>query len=604
MDRAKLHVFAITILVTVLSGDSRAQVQLWQVRHDDPGESFTDAVVVFGDVDNDGVADVAFGFQPRDELHVVSGATGTLLYTMESYCDTSPETFPNDLAAGDTDGDGRPELIAAHYGLTSDGCLGWDYIGAVLRLDATDGRVLESRHGRKWGIPIGACVAVESGVGPTVGDVGWWYQGEVFVWAGYESSAIEGESLHGALPPAPYEIGGLGDIDGDGRNDLAIVGLDASYARGVYGYSGADKSPLFSIPAADDSFGAVVAAVGDADGDGISDFLVSSHLEDGAAGADCGVVYLYSGGDGTPLIRRIEGGVAGARLGYSLAGVGDVDDDGCGDFAVGAPGDYWTDLPTPEVFVLSGRTGIVLARFEALEQIGTALAGGTDLNGDGIPDLVIEARPGKAGNGTVTAWALDRNPVVASVDPARGRYDSMPVVTILGANFRGDPVTVEFDGVASSDVTVLSSWEVAAVVPVGTPGLAEVRVTTPTGSGALDAAYAYTPAVLIDGDFVPGGAVTLRIWIDAGDEVLCVSGLAPEVPTPTPPYFGELCVQPFTVCFYDPGWPQDEIRFDETLPNDPSLSGITLLVQSLAGPRLTSHPKDGAWTNCGSITIQ
>ncbi|MCK4873202.1 MAG: FG-GAP repeat protein [Phycisphaerales bacterium] len=87
-----------------------------------------------------------------------------------------------------------------------------------------------------------------------------------------------------------------------------------------------------------DNLGFSVAGLGDVDGDQRGDVAVGIPYHDGEAGGlfdDRGRVMVYSGATGL-LIYLIEGEAAEDFFGYSIAAAGDVDGDGVGDLIVGA----------------------------------------------------------------------------------------------------------------------------------------------------------------------------------------------------------------------------------------------------------------------------
>ncbi|MAG55831.1 MAG: hypothetical protein CMJ83_06035 [Planctomycetes bacterium] len=95
------------------------------------------------------------------------------------------------------------------------------------------------------------------------------------------------------------------------------------------------QTPIFDLHGAtsSDRFGSAVAEIGDLDQDGIPDFAVGAWMAN-SNGGESGEVRIYSGRHGG-LIRLIEG-ADGDRFGYAVAGAGDVNADGYPDLIVGA----------------------------------------------------------------------------------------------------------------------------------------------------------------------------------------------------------------------------------------------------------------------------
>jgi FG-GAP repeat len=186
-------------------------------------------------------------------------------------------------------------------------------------------------------------------------------------------------------------VGSAGDADGDGRGDF-IAGNENVLTV----VSGATGRPLYSIPAdrPGDFAHATAFSVSDVDGDGRAEIVVAApeaaDIDEPAAGA----VYLFSGATGRRLwVSR--GATAGARFGASAALIGDVNGDGLPDLVVGAPGTHEFDLPDAgSVAILSLADGTQLHHYRntvAGERLGTAVAAVGDLDGDGRPDFAAGA---------------------------------------------------------------------------------------------------------------------------------------------------------------------------------------------------------------------
>ena len=229
-----------------------------------------------------------------------------------------------------------------------------------------------------------------------------------------------------------YSVASIGDLNGDGVGDLAI---GAPYDRDGWPSSGGAVWILFmntngtvkshqkissiqgnftGVLDNDDLFGNSVTSIGDLDGDGVGDLAIGACFDDGEGSARGAVWVLFMNTDGTvrshQKISDTEGSFTGTldhgdEFGSSIAGIGDLNGDGTVDLAVGASGNDGGGIARGAVWVLFMNTdGTVKAHqkisdtegnFKGIldddEHFGSSVISVSDLNGDGISDLMAGA---------------------------------------------------------------------------------------------------------------------------------------------------------------------------------------------------------------------
>ncbi len=168
---------------------------------------------------------------------------------------------------------------------------------------------------------------------------------------------------------APNGLAFLGDIDGDGGNDLAVAAYSDDYGGSnagsvyvVYGplTSGTDAAlgdyeDLVYGESASSSFGAFTTQVGDVDGDGLPELAVGTSIPNSYAGR----AYIFHEAPSGAISAAdadviLDGEDASDYFGTSLAGGGDIDDDGYDDYVVGSTHDDLGTTDAGAVYLVSG----------------------------------------------------------------------------------------------------------------------------------------------------------------------------------------------------------------------------------------------------------
>ncbi len=146
------------------------------------------------------------------------------------------------------------------------------------------------------------------------------------------------------------------------------------------------------------NFGYAVAAAGDLNGDGVDEFLVSAPNEDAPYPVNSGTVYVFDGATRTRITRlKSSPLVEGAKLGQSLAGIGDTDGRDTPDILAGAPYEDVGEMSSAgAAYVFSGSELIQLLRLQpnnpcANCNFGSSVTGIDDITGDGLADAVVGA---------------------------------------------------------------------------------------------------------------------------------------------------------------------------------------------------------------------
>ena len=286
-----------------------------------------------------------------------------------------------------------------------------------------------------------------------------------------------------------YSVAGVGDVNNDGVPDC-LVGAplqdiegqpeDYSNAGQAFVFTGSDGALLATIDNPDlkkaANFGRAVAGVGDVNGDERPDFLVGAPGDvmavvtgkgKGKKKGTEGKAYVFAVINSLPklLITLDTSTKKDARFGYSLAGVGDVNNDGVPDFLVGTP---WEKIKNRiyqgQAFVFSGdgkkQPLLTLNNpddLQAVAYFGQAVAGVGDINEDGVPDLLVGAPfqdvGGNSDQGQVFIFSGKDGSLLETLDNPNPQANAWfgSSVAVLG-DVNGDNVPELLVGASAQDV--------------------------------------------------------------------------------------------------------------------------------------------------------
>ncbi len=379
------------------------------------GDRFGGAVAMGGDLNDDGVGDLVVGASRYNGDGLSKGAAYVYYGPLE---DTIEAVGADVILSGESDHD-RAGVSVEIVGDTNDDGYADLLVGAYVEDAGGDGAgAAYFLSGPIGGASLeGSLMSLGDSDVKLVGEIGGDYAGFSLSGAGDINDDGYADVLIGAYTASPglrSEAGAayilFGPID-DSLDELEDGELDLSYSNVIIMGASAGDQLSYSMDGVGDVDGV------DLDGDSFGDVLFGAP-NTMSGGAYTGAAFLVLGSDAMEgnidLADDSDGifiGVNSAdQAGYSVAGIGDIDGDGYGDFAIGAPGYDGGGSDSGGVFIVLGSADIACSGGSDCEEtalasassilvgernddyVGVSIDGGSDLNGDDVPDLVVGAR--------------------------------------------------------------------------------------------------------------------------------------------------------------------------------------------------------------------
>jgi hypothetical protein len=450
--------------------------------------------IAIGDLDGDGKPDVVIANQFSNTISILRNISSSGSMTAGSFAakvDFATGLTPYSVAIGDIDGDGKPDLAVTNSGSNT---------VSILRNTSSSGIINTGSFAAKVDFATGSfpySVAIGDLDGDGKSDLAVTNINSNTV------SILQNTSGSGSITTGsfaakvdfvtglnPYSLA-IGDLDGDGKSDLAVANYNSSTTSLFRNISSNGIISTGSFAAKVDFTTGVnpySIAIGDIDGDGKLDLATAN------VGSNNVSVLRNTSSSGSINTGSFAAKVdfATGSNPYSIA-IGDMDGDGKLDLATANVGSNSVSVLGNTSSSGSITTGSFAAKVDFATGLNPYSLAIGDLDGDGMPDLI-------ATNSGSTTVSVIRNrvvpPVITSFSPTSAKPGD--AVTITGIGFNTTTTNnIVFFGATRATVTASTATSLTVTVPTGTTYAAITELNTVTGLAAYSLsnfAPTYTPA--------------------------------------------------------------------------------------------------------------
>lgn len=348
--------------------------------------------VAIGDIDGDGKPDMVIANYSNHTVSILRNNSSSGSITATSFdpkVDFATGTYPRSVSIGDLDGDGKPDLVVANYNSNN---------VSILRNTAIEGSITTSSFAAKVDFTTGANPCSVA-IGDLDGDgkpdlaIANFSSNNVSVLRNISMGIITATSFTGtrvdfATGGNPYSVA-LGDLDGDGKADIVV----ANYTNDNVSVLRNNASPgsITNISFASKvDFGAGTnpcgVAIGDLDGDGKLDLAITNFNSNSVSVLRN--IAISGSITSTSFVPKIDYVTANNPIDLAI---GDIDGDGKADIVIA---NYNSNNISVLHNAFSGN--ITAASFDAKVNFTTGAGSNSiaigDLDGDGKVDIAVANR--------------------------------------------------------------------------------------------------------------------------------------------------------------------------------------------------------------------